>query len=70
METLKFKTNIKCSGCVDTITPYLDKVAGKDTWTVDLQSPDKTLVVKTGNAITSADVINALEKAGYKASNV
>jgi copper chaperone CopZ len=67
MKTLKFKTNIKCSGCVATATPYLNEVAGADNWEVDLQSPEKTLVVATEKAVSGADVIAAMQKAGYKA---
>jgi copper chaperone CopZ len=70
METLKFKTNIKCAGCITTVTPFLDTVAGKDSWSVDTQNPDKTLVVNTDKTITGADVILALQQAGYKAENI
>jgi len=67
METLKFKTNIKCSGCIATVTPYLNEVSGQDTWKVDLESPDKVLVIDKRKEITSADVVSALQKAGYRA---
>jgi copper chaperone CopZ len=67
METMKFKTNIKCSGCVATVTPHLDKVAGKENWEVDLQSPDKTLVVASDKPLSEEDIITAMREAGYKA---
>lgn len=70
MKTLKFKTNIKCSGCVAAATPYLNDVAGRDGWEVDLQSPEKTLVVVTEKAVSEADVIAAMQKAGYKAEEI
>ncbi|HEY8918292.1 MAG TPA: heavy metal transport/detoxification protein [Chitinophaga sp.] len=70
METLKFKTNIKCAGCIATVTPFLDTVAGKDSWSVDTLNPDKTLVINTDKSITGADVIQALQQAGYKAENI
>lgn len=70
MKTLKFKTNIKCSGCVATATPYLNEVAGEDNWEVDLQSPEKTLVVATDKPVSEADVIMAMQKAGYKAEEL
>jgi copper chaperone CopZ len=65
METTQFKTNIKCSGCIATVTPVLNNIAGADNWKVDLASPDKVLSISADidkNAIT-----NALEKVGYKA---
>lgn len=70
MKTLKFKTNIKCSGCVATATPYLNEVAGEDNWEVDLQSPDKTLVVASDKPVSEADIIGAMQKAGYKAEQL
>jgi len=66
METVQFKTNIKCSGCIATVTPVLDNLAGKDNWEVDLQSPDKILTVTKEN-LDKSEVRVAIEKAGYRA---
>jgi hypothetical protein len=30
MDTTKFKTNIKCSGCVEKVTPFLNESLGED----------------------------------------
>lgn len=68
METTKFKTNIKCTGCVATVTPFLNEAVGEHKWEVDLNDPSKTLTVQT-EADKDA-VIRALEKAGYKAEKV
>jgi len=65
MDSLKFKTNLKCSGCVAAVTPKLDAIKGIDKWDVDLTSPDKTLQVE-GNVQPEA-VEKAFEHAGYKA---
>lgn len=65
METIKFKTNIKCSGCVAKVTPFLNEALGEDNWEVDYNNPSKILTV-----IGEKDqiiVIDAVEKAGYKA---
>ncbi len=67
METLKFKTNIKCSGCVATVTPFLNDEAGKDNWQVDTENPDKVLTVSTSEAVPAKAIIASVEKAGYKA---
>ncbi|MCF6404840.1 heavy-metal-associated domain-containing protein [Chitinophaga filiformis] len=66
METVQFKTNIKCSGCIATVTPVLNEVAGQDNWEVDLQSPDKVLTVSTDKA-GKEEIQQAIAKVGYKA---
>ncbi len=66
MEQLKFKTNIKCSGCVASATPFLDEAAGHGNWSVNLADTSKTLTVK-GNKDAEHKIIEALGKAGYKA---
>lgn len=65
METIRFNTNIKCEGCIAKVTPFLNEAVGKDNWKVDTNSPSKVLTV-TGEA-SSAKVVEAVEKAGYKA---
>lgn len=66
METIQFKTNLKCSGCIATVTPVLNEIAGKDNWEVDLQSPDKLLTVATDKA-SKEEIQQAVKKAGYEA---
>jgi copper chaperone CopZ len=65
METIKFNTNIKCSGCVAKVTPFLNDALGEDNWEVDYNNPSKVLTV-VGEK-DQAKVIRAVEKAGYKA---
>ncbi|MCY7359893.1 MAG: heavy-metal-associated domain-containing protein [Rudanella sp.] len=69
METLKFKTNIKCGGCVATVTPSLNAVEGVESWAVDTADPNKVLTVQAQTA-TAADVRKAVEAAGYKAESL
>lgn len=70
MNTQKFKTNIKCSGCLAKATPFLNAVAGEDNWEVDLQSAQKTLTVMTDDAIAGNKIIEAVTQAGYTAEKV
>lgn len=70
MEAIKFKTTIKCSGCVATVTPYLNETVGAGNWQVDLQSPDRILTVQTDNRATENEVIKQLQTAGYKAEKI
>jgi copper chaperone len=64
MRTLRFKTNINCSGCVKSVTPHLNNVKGIDSWKVDTETPDKVLTIETENE-TSDEVKVAVQKAGF-----
>jgi len=66
METLKFKTNVNCGGCIATVTPHLNQVKGIGKWSVDTSNPMKVLTVET-SGIDSEVIIETLKKAGYKA---
>jgi copper chaperone len=63
METIKFKTTIKCEGCVSKVKPFLDDALSGKPW--DYHDPSRILTV-TGES-DPGKVINALQKAGYKA---
>ena len=66
METLKFKTNIKCSGCVAGVTPALNESVGENNWNVDIQNPDKILTV-LAEGTNAQEIIQAVQKAGFTA---
>lgn len=68
METIKFKTTIKCSGCVVKVTPFLNEALGEDNWEVDYNNPSKILTVV--GETDKAKVIQTVEKAGYKAEAI
>lgn len=70
METLKFKTTIKCSGCIATATPFLDEKIGKENWNVDIENPDKVLTVKKDGNLSENEVITAVQEAGFKAEKL
>ena len=67
MQTLKFKTNIKCSGCIAKSTPYLNEAVGEDNWEVDINNPNKVLTVATNDGVEPTKVIKAVEAAGFNA---
>lgn len=69
METLRFKTSLKCGGCIKAITPGLESMKSIDRWSVDLESPDKVLSVETSEDI-SDQVIDSVKKAGYVISQL
>jgi copper chaperone CopZ len=70
MERLKFKTTIKCSGCIATVTPVLNKAVGEHKWEVDIKDPDKVLTVDAEESVDAAGVVKALEGVGYKAERI
>ena len=65
MQTLKFKTNINCGGCIKAVTPALNHEAGAGNWQVDTANPDKILTVTSGS-LTTDQVVRAVENAGFK----
>lgn len=69
METLKFKTNIKCTGCVAKVTPLLNNESEIEKWEVDIFNPEKILTVETRN-IDAQKVIETIEKARFKAEKL
>lgn len=69
METIQFKTNINCTGCVAKVTPKLNETKGIKTWNVDLKNPDRILTVETEN-IFPKEVIEAVNKAGFKIEEI
>ena len=68
METNKFKTTIKCSGCLAKVTPYLNEALGEDNWEVDINDPSKVLTVVGEQK--EGIIVEAVEKAGYKAEKI
>ena len=69
MNKYQFKTNIKCSGCVATITPHLNEEKAIRKWEVDTLNPDKILTIEADN-VNEDQLRNIVEKAGFKAESV
>lgn len=69
MKTLKFKTNIKCAGCLAKVSPNLNEMAGEDNWEVDINTPEKILTVAADGMDESA-IISAVKAAGFEAEKV
>ena len=68
MESLKFKTTIKCSGCVAKVAPHLNEIVGEGNWEVDLTNPSKVLTINEN--VEEVKVKEAVEKAGFRAEVV
>lgn len=69
MKELKFKSNIKCMGCVSSVKPLLDKESKIINWEVDLESPDKVLTIKS-NELSAEDISELVKRAGYFANEI
>ena len=69
METLKFKTNIKCTGCLAKVTEPLNEKVGEGNWDVDLMTLKKTLTINTEN-VSAGEVIDTLKTAGFEAEEL
>lgn len=69
METLRFKTSLKCGGCVKAITPGLESLTSIKKWSVDLENTDKVLEVEATEDVTD-EVIESVKKAGYLISRL
>jgi copper chaperone len=70
MTTLQFNTNINCGNCIKSVTPFLNALESIEAWEVDTDNPEKVLTVNTEEtaATVEAAVLNALQKAGFKAA--
>ena len=66
MATIKFKTNINCSNCVAKVTPFLNKKEGVISWSVDIDNPDKILVVETID-LSAEDIVKTVKRTGFEA---
>ncbi len=63
---LKFKTNLNCGGCVSKVKTDLDQAEGISKWTVNTDSPEKTLTIES-NGISNEEIIQLLKNKGFSA---
>lgn len=69
MKEVKFKTNIKCTGCLAKVTPHMQELTELEEWNVDIYNPHKILTVKGPEGFES-DVIDAVKAAGFNAEEI
>lgn len=65
MTETKYKTNLKCGGCVAAVTPHLNGEGRIRRWSVDTQHPDKVLTVE-GEGFEPGTVERLVAAAGFK----
>lgn len=63
MNTYKFKTNINCNGCINTVKPVLstEKI---NKWDVDISTPEKILTIES-DKLSSDEIKKILSEIGY-----
>lgn len=64
MSTYKFKTNINCNNCIQTVTPFLNELDNLDSWRVNIEDENKILEVILDNE-DHKTVEDAVTKAGF-----
>ncbi|MFN0047709.1 MAG: DUF4396 domain-containing protein [Cytophagales bacterium] len=69
METMQFKTNINCNGCVAKVTPFISQEKNIKSWMVDVKNADKILTVESDN-LSSHEVSLLITKAGFNAEPI
>jgi copper chaperone CopZ len=69
MKTLRFKTNMQCSGCTDMVTPFLDSVSAIRKWEVDTTSKDKILTVDF-DGTNEEIILKKVEEAGFEIDKI
>lgn len=65
-----FQTDMTCQSCVSKVRPRLDSVASVKSWTADLSDPRRLVRVQLGEDANLSDVANAIESAGFRATQV
>ena len=60
---LKFKSNIKCQGCINNVTPVLNNIPEIQKWEVDLTHPERILTIE-GN-VESQEIVDKLKAIRY-----
>lgn len=68
-KTLTYKTNIKCNGCIATVTPFFQKNKYIKKWQVDLESDDRILTIELEDGDVS-EVESLIKEAGYQAEEL
>lgn len=63
MKEMKFKTNVKCQGCITAMGLKINKVIKPEDWSVDLKTPEKILIVTAD--VPAEKILEAITAAGF-----
>jgi len=73
MKTLRFKSNLKCDGCVNAIKPFMDSIPEINSWSIDLNNSKKIIEVHTleeSDYILSEKISKGIAKIGYTTEKI
>lgn len=65
MNTFKFKTNINCSNCIKSVSPFLNQEIDIEHWEVDTSDAHKILTVR--GEINATEIHKIVQEAGFEA---
>ena len=65
METMTFKTNAKCMGCLAKIEEILQGKMNREEWNLDLSYSNRPLTV-TSDKLAASEIVELISKAGFK----
>ena len=66
---MEFKTSLKCSGCVERITPRMNSLDGIISWEVDLTKSVKILKVESMKD-NEQEIVSVLRENGYTCEKI
>lgn len=69
METLQFKTTIKCTGCLEKVTPFLNEQLQPEEWNVNILNPSKILTVNS-DKMTAEQIEEKVKQAGFQIERI
>lgn len=64
---MRFKTSLKCQGCVDSVAEELTKAFGAENWKVHLDQNPKILIINSEDGHKAIEILN---KKGYTAEQI
>ena len=72
MKTIRFKSSLKCNGCVNAIKPGMDSIDAIKKWRVFLDVQEKIFEVEVeeDEEKVTQEIKNAVTKAGYKIDKI
>jgi copper chaperone len=69
MEKKQFKTTIKCAGCLEKVSPFLNAKLSPSEWNVDIMTPAKILTV-TSDKLTTEEIEEQVKSAGFQIERI
>ena len=63
MVTMRFKTNLQCAHCKESVRPGLEEITEVESWEIDLDDADRILRVRATEPVWGK-VLRVLQEAG------